>query len=310
MTNSSRTNWAFVNDRKLEAGQSCPVQDSDQIMIGAYVLNVRETTAYDDAVVSISDSEAVLLTPDVPSFAPEAHEERDPLRILHIEADTQDRIPGNDFLSEDEKTVPQPTPDALGWAFLEGLGVAAPLNAQIAPDPAFMREAGALVRVCVQGMLELLSARTTVKKNIRAPITHIASARNNPLKFSPNVNVALGYLFGPRVPGFLGPVDAVEEAFKDLCAHGVGVMSGVNLGLQYVLEQFAPERIVKANASEHTGLWTLRRQARLWRAYATYYERIKDDINGPFGQVFLEAYLDMAHPARPQAALRRLEDHL
>ena len=46
----------------------------------------------------------------------------------------------------------------------------------------------------------------------------IGTRGNNPLKFSPHVDAALTHLLGAPLRGFIGPRDAVHDAFADLRA--------------------------------------------------------------------------------------------
>ena len=79
---------------------------------------------------------------------------------------------------------------------------------------------------------ELLSAGfAALKREMRAELTMIVSRENNPLKFSPNVDVALQHLLGPPAPGFMPAAPAVRDAFDDLRAHQLGVMAGMRAAL-------------------------------------------------------------------------------
>jgi len=57
--------------------------------------------------------------------------------------------------------------------------------------PELMELIGELLREAVRGTVDLLRARATVKHELRAEVTTIVSKNNNPLKFSPNGEVAL-----------------------------------------------------------------------------------------------------------------------
>ena len=60
----------------------------------------------------------------------------------------------------------------------------------------------------------------------------IAAQANNPLKFSPSVEVALDHLLGTGVMrGFMGPTEAMRDAYTDLRAHEFGVMVGMRAAL-------------------------------------------------------------------------------
>ncbi|HRM68758.1 MAG TPA: type VI secretion system-associated FHA domain protein TagH [Thauera phenylacetica] len=184
---------------------------------------------------------------------------------------------------------------ALMRAFLSGLDISDPgLPAQ--PSPEWMQAIGRLLREATQGTLDLLLARAVVKREVRAEVTMIVSRGNNPLKFSPNVEVALSHLLAPRGQGFLSPVEAMRDAYGDLRAHEFGFMAGMRAALAGVLERFDPQAL-EARLSEPSmldNLMPINRRARLWGLYTELYREIareaEDDFQDLFGKAFLQAY--------------------
>lgn len=184
---------------------------------------------------------------------------------------------------------------ALMRAFLSGLDISDPgLPAQ--PSPEWMQAIGRLLREATQGTLDLLLARAVVKREVRAEVTMIVSRGNNPLKFSPNVEVALSHLLAPRGQGFLSPVEAMRDAYGDLRAHEFGFMAGMRAALAGVLERFDPQAL-EARLSEPSmldNLVPINRRARLWGLYTELYREIareaEDDFQDLFGKAFLQAY--------------------
>jgi FHA domain-containing protein len=196
---------------------------------------------------------------------------------------------------------PQPPPpdgpraDDPVQAFLEGLGIADPgLPAQLTPE--LMHRIGELLREATQGTIELLLARALVKRELRAEVTMIVSHDNNPLKFSPNVDVALTHLLAPRGQGFLAPVEAMRDAYGDLRAHQFGFMAGMRAALAGVLQRFDPATLEKrlSEPSMLDNLLPMNRRARLWGLYTELYRDIaseaEDDFQVLFGRAFLRAY--------------------
>lgn len=199
--------------------------------------------------------------------------------------------------------------DALYAALLEGLGIEA-LPERHAVDPALMKVIGALLRISVEGTLHLMAARATVKREVRANVTLIAPERNNPLKFSPDSGVALMYLLGQGYPGFMGPEEAMGEAFSDLYDHQLGVVSGMRSALGHVLERFDPETISRtahANGMIES-LLSVGRKARLWDAYGRYFENAKDQAVDRFQDFFGAAFVDAYEETSRNAAQRKLEE--
>jgi len=193
---------------------------------------------------------------------------------------------------------------ALHAALLQGLGLDEfPRHRQFDAD--FMRTLGVLLRTAIDGTIKLMAARATVKREVRANVTIISPERNNPLKFSPDVDVALLYLLGHVHPGFMAAEEAVRQAFADLSSHQVGVISGMRAALSLVLERFDPQTINR-NAGppgmlEH--LLPIARKARLWDAYGRYFEQAREQAQDRFQEFFGAAFVDAyeAHTASDHA---------
>ena len=159
-----------------------------------------------------------------------------------------------------------------------------------------MRLLGQLLRGATKGSIELLAARASLKREVRAEVTMIVAKANNPLKFSPSVEVALQYLLGPKVSGFMPPVESMRDAFDDLRAHQLGIMAGMEAALTGVLKRFDPDgtrrqacQPVSAFQSDpvHPKGQTLELFQALYQQLATEAE---DDFNALFGAAFLKAY--------------------
>jgi type VI secretion system FHA domain protein len=191
---------------------------------------------------------------------------------------------------------------ALLAALLEGLQ--AP-ELRLQPlDAEAMRRLGALLREAVRGTLELLVARAALKREMRAELTMIVARENNPLKFSPTVEVALQHLLGPASPGFMPAVPALRDAFDDLRAHQLGVMAGMRAALDGVLQRFDPQQLEAkiAKRGKIGNLIPAARKARLWELFEELYGQLsseaQDDFEELFGKAFVRAY---------EAQLARLE---
>jgi len=184
--------------------------------------------------------------------------------------------------------------DELLAAFLRGLG---PL--QQAPallTPGLMERVGDLLRSATEGTLQLLHTRQEFKHQVRAQVTVIAAQANNPLKFSPTVEVALAHLLGPGVRGFMPAEAAMRDAWQDLRAHEFGVMVGMRAALEHVIQQFSPEALEQniAAKSRLDAIFSANRKAKLWdqfvKLYADIAREAEDDFHTLFGKAFLKAY--------------------
>ena len=196
------------------------------------------------------------------------------------------------FVSAPESGSPD---ERLLQGLLAGLGIPnAIVKGGMTPD--LMQRIGEMLAAAVQGTIELIATRALLKREVKADVTIIASTRNNPLKFLPDAESALLQMFGGHIPGFMAPVEAMEDAFKDLRAHEVGVIAGMHAALAQILRRFEPAELEKRlkPAGLLEDLMPHSHDARLWRAFTEMYVDIsreaQDDFHSLFGKAFLQAY--------------------
>lgn len=183
---------------------------------------------------------------------------------------------------------------ALIAALREGLAMPQlPLDSL---TPEFMRLLGQLVHEAARGTVDLLVARAALKREIRAEVTMIVARENNPLKFSPTVEVALGHLLSPPQRGFLPPERAMREAYDDLRAHQFAFVAGMRAALEGVLKRFDPA-VLEGKLTQKSVLASVlpaARKARMWDVFTELYGQISaeasDDFHELFGKEFLRAY--------------------
>jgi type VI secretion system protein len=191
--------------------------------------------------------------------------------------------------------------DALD-AFLAGAGVAPiPLTEQERRE--LMGVLGAVFREVVQGLVEVLAARTSIKSEFRLSQTTIRPTENNPLKFSLSVDDALLALITKRGQGYLEPVDAVREAFDDIKAHQVAFIAGMQMALTDMLQRFDP-KVLEERLEGQSGVGGLlgSKKAKHWDAFTLLYETMtseaEDDFQDLFGREFARAYEEQVQKLR------------
>ncbi|MFY3384144.1 type VI secretion system-associated FHA domain protein TagH [Paracidovorax sp. MALMAid1276] len=197
----------------------------------------------------------------------------------------------------------------LAEAFLEGAGLAQG-RATLTINPEFMRGFGEALRIAVQGSIDLLSARSEIKREFRADVTVIASGKNNPLKFLPTAEGVMLQLVGQNFPGFMPPAAALEEAYSDLAVHQIALMAGIRAAYAEAVTSLSPAELEKQAAGSAgllTRLSSLHRKAALWDEYQQRYESIRqhaqDDLMAFSGQTFVQAYEQAAQAARPTGGM-------
>lgn len=162
--------------------------------------------------------------------------------------------------------------------------------------PQLMHQLGQLLQEATRGLLDLLAARASTKREVRADMTVIVAADNNPLKFAPNMDAALTHLLVPRGRGFMPPTRAVADAYDDLRNHQLGFMAGMRSALAVVLARFDPAELEKrlTEYSMVDSFLPTNRKAKLWDLFAQVYGEIskerESDFRALLGQEFLRTY--------------------
>jgi type VI secretion system protein len=193
-----------------------------------------------------------------------------------------------------------PQPDLL-QAFLRGAGLDA-LRLDNAAASAQMESIGRSYRLMVEGLIDVLRARASLKGEFRMQQTMIQPAENNPLKFAPNADEALLLLLRHGNQAFMAPDVAVRESFDDLRAHQLAVMAGVEAAIKHLLARFEPAQL-EERMGKPGGLSSLfngSRQAQYWQQFTELYSNIsreaQEDFQDLFGREFSRAYEE--HSAR------------
>lgn len=190
-----------------------------------------------------------------------------------------------------------------------GLDISAVLH-QLGVDPADLSPETAnalagIVESVLQGVIDVLRARTQFKSQLRLPAVRVRSTRNNPLDFAINAQAALGALLDDANPAYLPPAEAFAEAFRDMRGHELATLAGIRAGVQSLTRMFDPKVLQDRFDGElrHAGFLPITAKLRYWQLYADFYEQLQGDADGAFqrqfGQAFAEAY------ARQLAALNK-----
>ena len=191
-------------------------------------------------------------------------------------------------------------PDLL-QAFLRGAGLDQ-LRLDKADACAQMESIGRSYRLMVEGLIDVLRARASLKGEFRMQQTMIQPAENNPLKFAPNADEALLLLLRHGNQAFMAPDIAVRDSFDDLRAHQLAVMAGVEAAIKHLLTRFEPTQL-EERMDKPAGLSSLfngSRQAQYWQQFTELYSNIsreaQEDFQDLFGREFSRAYEE--HSAR------------
>lgn len=170
-------------------------------------------------------------------------------------------------------------------------------------SPALFEAMGGALRFSLQGMLDILRARSDMKSEFRVMQTTIRTQENNPLKFSINVDEAMRNLFLRQVPGFLPWFQAIESCFKDMSSHELALMAGTQGALQGVLDTLDPEEIARANQSDSAlhKVLPAAKKAKLWDIFVTLHQEAQGEVGHGSEKTFSEDFA-----AAYEAQLRKL----
>ncbi|GAA4359940.1 type VI secretion system-associated FHA domain protein TagH [Kangiella marina] len=159
-------------------------------------------------------------------------------------------------------------------------------------SPALFEAMGGALRFSLQGMLDILRARSDMKSEFRVMQTTIRTQENNPLKFSINVDEAMRNLFLRQVPGFLPWFQAIESCFKDMSTHELALMAGTQGALQGVLDTLDPSEITRANQSESAlhKVLPATKKAKLWDVFAALHKEVQEEVGQGSDKTFSEDF--------------------
>lgn len=155
---------------------------------------------------------------------------------------------------------------------------------------------GKIMRASIQGTMDVLIGRAKIKNEMHLDVTTIKPIENNPVKFSVTVDEAMKKLLTPQNAGYLQAEEAIEEAFDDIRAHQVSVISGMQTALLEVLKRFDPQKLEQRlqKQSPLSASIPIHKQAKLWRLFEHLYDDIEreasDNFYHLFGEAFAESY--------------------
>ncbi len=189
-------------------------------------------------------------------------------------------------------------------ALAAGLGFAPSLPPGTTQDEV-IELAGALLAEFVRGTIDLLRARASIKQEARLEMTTLHATENNPLKFAVTPQEALQRLLSPDPgTGYLTPRDAVVEAMRDLRAHELATLAGLEAAIRGMFERFDPKRLER-DFSERSLLASIlpaHRKAKCWDLFTQQFRQIgeeaREDFNALFGREFARAYEEQARRLR------------
>lgn len=189
-----------------------------------------------------------------------------------------------------ERRAAAPTASAapFDWeGFLRSAGID---PSRVPPETA--AALGGIMRSVVQGLIEVLRARSEIKTEFRMPVTQVKVSENNPLKFAANAEDAIANLLGRRNPAYLPPQEAFEDALNDVRFHQLAMLAGVRAGFENLMSRFDPAQLQETfeRQGKRGGLFGGGGKASYWERYAEKYQEMAADRDDTFRRLFGEEF--------------------
>ena len=183
-----------------------------------------------------------------------------------------------------------PASKGASESFLKALGADDLGIAEADLEPTMSR-LGHVLRVMIHGVREILMTRASIKSEFRIHQTVISAGGNNPLKFSVSPEQAVEALARPKTKGYLDPTEAVEQAMRDIKAHEVAMMTGMEAALKGVLARLEPGELAKVIEADTSFASILsNKKARYWDMFEAKYQEISDQAENDFHDLFSKEF--------------------
>ena len=135
--------------------------------------------------------------------------------------------------------------------------------------------AARLLKQSIGGLQQSLRTRSELKNELRLALSTVQGDSNNPLKFALDASEALGILLEGNKSGQLPAEQAISQAFRDLQAHQVALLTASRAALRATLEHFSPQQLTLRFERDSKPL--LATSGSRWRAYNRYHQALRQD---------------------------------
>lgn len=188
------------------------------------------------------------------------------------------------------------TAEQLFEEFLNGLGID---RADLHPSAdvgEIMLNAGQVLREFTSGISDLLVSRANLKSMFKLDQTTVLPRHNNPLKLSDNAEATLKQLLVGREGEYLGPLDSVREACRDLKTHHDAMAEAMCSAFMEIMDRLDPAELQEQfdrNLSRKPLLEAFTKM-KYWQMYCDFYPALTEPgragLPQAFGEEFVRAY--------------------
>ena len=213
----------------------------------------------------------------------------------HDRPESHRSVPGVDATSP-ELAVDKHADNEVLSAIFEGLGLGVERVKDTGPE--FGRQLGALTRVLLDRLLDMIHVRARQKQQLRVAQTLFQRTDNNPLKFSATPQDAIDSLLLRPHEANLGPIDSVNRAFDDLFSHEQALLKGVEAVVQDILSD--PTAGQDSNGLK--GVFARRKTVEIMQRHRSWQkDQYGSNDRMLRSDVFIEAYEEAAEGSKESA---------
>ena len=310
ITDLGSTNGTFVNGRRIDPNSGVDIKDGDKISIGLYSLLVLalEDDSGDRTMVMVDPSRQLAHLVDELPIVYARHlsappEQRRKLIRGMIQSMVTSVGPDNArsiltqlrsrFRPVEGSVIPERTTAIRRKEVVvkeqetfsqAGLRVMSDLSAQFVGEGKFeTAEQAELFGKQLANVLELtfdwisksLRGRKEFEEQFSADLSMIFSKEKNPLKGGGGPGDMGRYLLDWRIPRDpKGIRDALDNAFKDLTMHQLGLLAGVQESLSAVLKRLDPKVVEQEGKEMGKGGFLASAEKRAWKRYSEVFHEI------------------------------------
>ena len=313
ITDVGSTNGTVVNGRKIEANSSTELKNGDKVMIGLYQVSVvaSEEELADQTVVVVDPArQLAYLSDELPilyaRYAESPPEQRRRMMRGMVQQVLSSSGPDNArsiltqlksrFASAERSVVPDRTTtirkkdlkefeaqqkEGVAQAALRVLG---DLSVQFVgeekietPEQAelFVKMVASVLELTFDWISKSLRGRREFEDQFSADLSMIFSKEKNPLKGGGGPGDMGRYLLDWRLARDPKAIrDSLDNAFKDLTMHQLGLLAGVQESLSAVLKRLDPKSVEQeAKEKGGAGLFASM-EKRAWKRYSDVFHEI------------------------------------
>ena len=260
------TNGSELNGERLEAGNTYPLVQGDEIGIGQYVfvfhlvaMSEPSTEVPDDPDATICLSSASsryeLVVEQLQTLSRNLMDQEPKERIAALKNFLSDVLTGFDppdadrLLDYVEATFPDPEYqqaqilDALHSPVNDLRHQESISSRPVSQSAVNAQRVDALLPVFLQALTDALNARRTFQQEMEVEVTRILSKDRNPIKWAESSQDIEAYLFDNQRSDaeFEVVLSHLREALHDLALQPMGMMAGLRECVRGILRQLDPE---------------------------------------------------------------------